>query len=107
MRAELHYDGIEERFELPECDIYGISVMSQDGRLHMDAVNFENLYSDFWEEADVVLQKIERVTTDGITVCIFCWTASFLTFIPEIMAGYPGMKYIEVRNGNLAVELIC
>ena len=107
MRAELHYDGIMERLELPESDIYGISVISQDGRIHMDAANFENLDSDFFEKEDVLLRKIERVTKDGITVCVFCWTAPCLMFISGIMAGYPGMKYIEVRNGNLVVELIC
>ena len=107
MRAELYYDGTAERIDLPEGDIYGISVISADGRIHIEAVNLENLDSYDPDEADFVLRKIERVTKDGITICIFCWTASFLKFIPGMMAAYPGMKYVEIHQGNLTAELIC
>lgn len=107
MRAELHYDGGAERIELPESSIYGISMVSQDGRIHIEAVNLEYLDSDYFDKPDTVLQKVERVMTDGFTICIFCWSVPELAFIPEIMAMYPGMKYIEIHKGTLAVELIC
>ena len=107
MRAELHCDGNVERIELPESSLYGISVVSPDGRIHIEAVNIENLDSDYLDEADTVLQKIERIMPDGLAVCIFCWSVPELAFISDMMAMYPGMKYIEVHKGTFAVELIC
>lgn len=107
MRAELYYDGGVERIELPESSLYGISVISPDGRIHIEAVNIEHLDSDYLEKADTVLQIIERIMPDGIAVRILCWSVPELAFISEMMTMYPGMKYIEVHKGTLDVELIC
>ena len=107
MRAELHFDGDMERIELPESSLYGVSVISPDDSFHMEAVNIEYLDSDYPEDADTVLRKVERIMPGGFAVCIWCWLIPELEFIPEMMAMYPGMKYIEVHKGTLAVELIC
>ena len=107
MRAELHFNGDMERIELPESSLYGVSVISPDDSFHMEAVNIEYLDSDYPEDADTVLRKVERVMPDGFAVCIRCWLIPELEFIPGMMAMYPGMKYIEVHHGTLAVELIC
>lgn len=107
MRAELHFDGDAERIELPESSLYGVSVISPDDSFHMEAVNIEYLDSDYPEDADTVLQKVERIMPDGMIVRILCWSLPELAFIPEMMAMYPGMKYIEIRRGTLTVELIC
>ena len=107
MRAELHFDGDVELIELPESSLYGVSVISPDDSFHMEAVNIEYLDSDYPEDADTVLRKVERVMPDGFAVCIRCWLIPELEFIPGMMAMYPGMKYIEVHLGTLAVELIC
>lgn len=107
MRAELHFDGDVELIELPESSLYGVSVISPDDSFHMEAVNIEYLDSDYPEDADTVLRKVERVMPDGFAVCIWCWSIPELEFIPGMMAMYPGMKYIEIRRGTLAVELIC
>ena len=107
MRAELHFDGDVERIELPESSLYGVSVVSPDGRIHIEAVNIENLDSDYPDDADTVFHKIERVMPDGMIVRILCWSLPELMFIPNMMELYRGMKYIEVHKGTLAVELIC
>jgi len=107
MRAELYFDGKAERIELPESSLYGVSVVSPDGRIHIEAVNIEYLDSGYPEDADTVLRKVERIMPDGFAVCIWCWLIPELEFIPGMMAVYPGMKYIEVHQGTLAVELIC
>ncbi len=107
MRAELHFDGDVELIELPESSLYGVSVISPDDSFHMEAVNIEYLDSDYPEDADTVLRKVERVMPDGFAVCIWCWLIPELEFIPGMMVMYPGMKYIEVHHGTLAVELIC
>ncbi len=73
----------------------------------MEAVNIEYLDSDYLKEADTSFREIERVTAEGIRIRLRCWTVPELRFIPDIMAAYPEMKYIEVRKGNIAVNLIC
>ncbi len=96
-----------ERIELPESSLYGVSVISPDESVHIEAVNIENLDSDYPEDADTVLQKVERVMPDGMIIRILCWSVPELTFISDMMAMCPGMKYIEIHKGTLAVELIC
>lgn len=107
MRAELHFDGDMERIELPESSLYGVSVISPDDSFHMEAVNIEYLDSDFLEDENAGLRNVERVMPDGMIVRILCWSHPELAFIPDIMEMYPGMKYIEIHRGTLAVELIC
>lgn len=107
MRAELHFEGEVERIELPESCLYGVSVISPDERIHIEAVNIENLDSDYLDDAGTVFHKVERVMPDGIIVRILCWSLPELGFIPDMMEMYRGMKYIEVQKGTLAVELIC
>jgi len=107
MRAELHFAGEVEHIELPASCLYGVSVISPDERIHIEAVNIEYLDSDYPDDADTILRKVERIMPDGFAVCIWCWLIPELTFISDMMAMCPGMKYIEVHKGTLAVELIC